>query len=135
MDADRLDKLRKFAQRILVDGRPLLERPTQLAELSRVGLSGWKLMARLENGEYLLTDHLQKGDEGSIVFSTSILRSTTGDQPAIIGWIGTGTNRFQVTEVVDIDGVLFHVGKVVEGGFHASKMNTAMWRSDDDEQE
>ena len=127
--------MKRFAERVLLDGRPLLERPTELGELSVVGVSGWKLMARFENGEYVLTDHLKKGDEGIMVFPMSIFRSATPEQPGITGWIGTGTNRFQVKEVVNINGVLFHVGSVVDGGFHVSKLNTGMRRSDKDEDE
>jgi hypothetical protein len=100
-----------------------------------MGFSGWKVMARLENGEYVFTDYLKKGDDGVIVFPTSIFRSATTDQLAITGWIGSGTNRFQVKEVVDIEGVLFHIGSVVGGGFHESKRNTGMRRSDEKEDE
>jgi hypothetical protein len=50
-----------------------------------------------------------------IVFPTSIFRSASTAQPAITGWIGSGTNRFQVNEVVDIEGALFHIGSVVGG--------------------
>ena len=133
MDPRALPRLRKFAERVLVDDRPLLEYPTKLAELSKIGIGGWKVMARLEDDEYVLTDHLKKGDEGAIVFRVSILRSANRDQ-SIPGWIGSGTNRFQVKDVVDINGVLFHVGRVVEGGFHTAKINTGMWRSDDEKE-
>ena len=79
------------------------------------------LLCRLQADGYVQVPHLVTGDTGAIALGATCFRPRDDNRPGDKGLIMTGSNWFAVSDVVLIDGVVFHLGRVTRGGFHIDK--------------
>jgi hypothetical protein len=127
-----ISSLRRIAEKAMVwDGRgqqvPLASLVTRDHDALTLAYGGWKIMARLDGDIYIQTDHLTSGDRGAMAFPITCFPPSNPPRGQVLGWIGSGTNRFRVESVVLVGQALFHLGTVEAGGFHVSKPNLHMW--------
>jgi hypothetical protein len=132
-ELNKSSALRQIADETLVpDGEgnrvPLSSLPTRFHDSLSLGFGSWKVLARLEETDYVYTEHLKAGDEGAIAVAISCFLPSKLQPATGLGWIGTGSNRFRVQRLVEVGRAFFHVGRVESGGFHNSKPNLHMAR-------
>lgn len=90
-------------------------------DLDELNQQSQLLWCRANNGGYDAVPHLVAGNLGAIAIAATCFRPRTTGDPGDSGWIGTGTNRYRVDYALLVDGVVFHLGEVTEGGFHENK--------------
>jgi hypothetical protein len=124
--------LRQIADETVVpDGEgnrvPLSSFRTRFHDSLSLGFGSWKVMVRLEEANYVYTEHLKAGEEGAIAVAVSCFLPSKLQPATGLGWIGTGSNRFRVQRVIEVGSAIFHIGRVESGGFHNSKPSLHMW--------